>query len=116
MTPQLEQMILDDLKARHLGPSRAIPRKKLAGHFGISLETETEDKNFRDWYAALGIPTCNEGLYWPRDIHDREDFALFLWAHVNPKAHEIRMAAFDAHFPSCAPEKPEVGVQGVLGI
>jgi hypothetical protein len=109
-------MILDDLKIRHFGPSRAIPREKLAAHFGISLETETQDRDFRLWYSAKGIPTCNSGLYWPRGKQDREDFARFLWAHVNPKAHALRMAAFDARFPNCVPEKPPEGVQGELGI
>jgi len=113
MTPDLATRILKHLKDNHLGPSRAIPRDKLMGHFGMDPKDVTADREFRLWYSEMGIPTCNEGLYWPRGKEDRDAFEKYAWPHMNPRAFRERMAAFDRMFEHC---RADQGEQLRLGI
>lgn len=113
MTPALEAMILADLRARHLGPSRAIPRHKVMALFGIDSHNPTIDRAFRKWYSEIGIACCEHGLYAPRNFEDTEVCRKYLWAMMSPvyPLHpdrvRARMERIYRAFPKCRPAQGE---------
>ena len=107
MTPKLESMILLELRERHLGPGRAIPRDQLMSLFGIDPKDVTQDRRFREWYSDFGIPVCEHGLYIPRGPADVDACARYLWPKMDPKRHGARMQRIYLRFPHCSPERGE---------
>jgi hypothetical protein len=107
MTAELLDRIFHFLKTQRLGPSRAIPRDKLMALFGIDSKNPTIDRAFREWYSTAGIPSCEHGLYAPRNEADVEACRLYLWPKTSPDRIRDRIERVYRAFPSCRPERGE---------
>lgn len=107
MTPSLSTLILAYLHDHNLGPSRAIPRDRLMGHFGMDPRDVTADRAFREWYSGAGIAVCERGLFIPRNPEDVEDCRCYLWAHMSPDRLRARIERIYKAWPRCRPETGE---------
>jgi hypothetical protein len=107
MNTDLLDRIFHFLKTQRLGPSRAIPRDKLMALFGIDHQNPTIDRAFRMWYSEIGIPSCEHGLYAPRNEADVEACRLYLWPKMGPDRIRARVERIYLAFPNCRPERGE---------